>query len=82
MIGLIRAEDAAGAVVAVNGHWLDVFDVHPDPDHGLVQLHGVASTGEQRVHVDAGALLPWLLDLPVIERRSVVMPDRTENRSA
>jgi len=44
-IGLLRAEDSTGCVVAIDGHWFDVADILAEPDVGLVQLHGVSSTG-------------------------------------
>ena len=43
-IGLLRAEDSTGCVVAIDGHWFDVADILAEPDVGLVQLHGVSST--------------------------------------
>ena len=43
-LGLVRAEDSAGCVVAIDGHWFDVADILAEPDVGLVQLHGVSST--------------------------------------
>ena len=48
-IGLVRAEDSTGCVVAIDGHWFDVADILAEPDVGLVQLHGVSSTGAQGV---------------------------------
>ena len=66
-IGLLRAEDCTGCVVAIDGHWFDVADILAEPDVGLVQLHGVSSTGAQeRHHLDAGAALGQCLDLPCI----------------
>ncbi len=47
-IGLVRAEDSTGCVVAIDGHWFDVADILAEPDAGLVQLHGVSSTGAPR----------------------------------
>ena len=44
-IGLLRAEDSTGCVVAIDGHWFDVAGTLAEPDVGLVQLHGVSSTG-------------------------------------
>ena len=44
-IGLVRAEDSTGCVVAIEGHWFDVADILAEPDVGLMQLHGVTSTG-------------------------------------
>ena len=49
-IGLVRAEDSTGCVVAIDGHWFDVTDILAEPDAGLVQLHGVSSTGAQEWH--------------------------------
>ena len=46
-IGLLRAEDSTGCVVAIDGHWFDVADILAEPDVGLVQLHGVSSTGAE-----------------------------------
>jgi len=67
-IGLVRAEDSTGCVVAVGGHWFDVADIRAEPDVGLVQLHGVSSTGaEEWHHLDAGAVLQQCLDFPCIE---------------
>jgi hypothetical protein len=45
-IGLVRAEDSTGCVVAIDGHWFDVADILAEPDVGLVQLHGVSSGSE------------------------------------
>ena len=65
-IGLVRAEDSTGCVVAIDGHWFDVADILAEPDVGLVQLHGVSSTGtEEWHHLDAGAVLGQCLGLPV-----------------
>ena len=67
-IGLVRAEDSTGCVVAIGGHWFDVADILAEPDVGLVQLHGVSSTGaEEWHHLDAGAVLQQCLDFPCIE---------------
>jgi len=67
-IGLVRAEDSTGCVVAIDGHWFDVADILAEPDVGLVQLHGVSSTGaEEWHHLDAGAVLQQCLDFPCIE---------------
>ena len=61
------AEDSTGCVVAIDGHWFDVADVLAEPDVGLVQLHGVSSTGtEEWHHLDAGAVLGQCLDFPCI----------------
>ena len=49
-IGLVRAEDSTGCVVAIDGHWFDVADILAEPDVGLVQLHGVSSTGAKEWH--------------------------------
>ena len=66
-IGLLRAEDSTGCVVAIDGHWFDVADILAEPDAGLVQLHGVSSTGAQEWHhLDAGAVLGQCLDFPCI----------------
>jgi len=66
-IGLVRAEDSTGCVVAIDGHWFDVADILAEPDVGLVQLHGVTSTGAQEWHhLDAGAVLQQCLDFPCI----------------
>ena len=65
-IGLLRAEDSTGCVVAIDGHWFDVADILAEPDAGLVQLHGVSSTGEEWHHLDAGAVLGQCLDFPCI----------------
>jgi hypothetical protein len=66
-IGLLRAEDSTGCVVAIDGHWFDVADILAEPDVGLVQLHGVSSTGaEEWHHLDAGAVLQQCLDFPCI----------------
>ena len=63
-IGLVRAEDSTGCVVAIDGHWFE-------PDVGLVQLHGVSSTGAKEWHqLDAGAVLGQCLDFPCIGFRS------------
>ena len=43
-IGLLRAEDSTGCVVAIDGHWFDVTDIVAEPDAGPVQLHGVSPT--------------------------------------
>ena len=57
-IGLLRAEDWTGCVVAIDGHWFDVADILAEPDVGLVQLHGVSSTGgKEWHHLDAAAVL-------------------------
>ena len=65
-IGLLRAEDSTGCVVAIDGHWFDVADILAEPDVGLMQLHGVSSTGAQQWHhLDAGAVLGQCLGLPV-----------------
>jgi len=70
-IGLLRAEDSTGCVVAIDGHWFDVADILAEPDVGLVQLHGVSSTGAQEWHhLDAGAVLQQCLDFPRISLRS------------
>ena len=67
-IGLVRAEDSTGCVVAIGGHWFDVADIRAEPDVGLVQLHGVSTTGaEEWHHLDAGAVLQQCLDFPCIE---------------
>ena len=64
-IGLLRAEDSTGCVVAIDGHWFDVADILAEPDVGLVQLHGVSSTGaEEWHHLDAGAVLQQWPGLP------------------
>ena len=43
----------------------------PEPDAGLVQLHGVSSTGAKEWHhLDAGAVLGQCLDFPCIGFRS------------
>ena len=70
-IGLVRAEDSTGCVVAIDGHWFDVADILAEPDVdvdvGLVQLHGVSSTEAQEWHhLDAGAVLGQCLDFPCI----------------
>jgi len=66
-IGLVRAEDSTGCVVAIDGHWFDVADILAEPDVGLVQLHGVTSTGaEEWHHLDACAVLQQCLDFPCI----------------
>ena len=46
-IGLLRAEDSTGCVVAIDGHWFDVADILAEPDVGLVQAARVSSTGAQ-----------------------------------
>ena len=70
-IGLLRAEDCTGCVVAIDGHWFDVTDILAEPDAGLVQLHGVSSTGAQEWHhLHAGAVLGQCLDFPRIGLRS------------
>ena len=70
-IGLLRAEDCTGCVVAIDGHWFDVADILAEPDVGLVQLHGVSPTGAQeRHHLDAAAALQQCLDFPCISFRS------------
>ena len=66
-IGLVRAENSTGCVVAIDGHWFDVVHILAEPDVGLVQLHGVSSTGAQDWHhLDAGAVLQQCLDFPCI----------------
>ena len=45
LIGLLRAEDSTGCVVAIDGHRFDVAHILAKPDVGLVQLHGVSPTG-------------------------------------
>ena len=70
-IGLLRAEDSTGCVVAIDGQWFDVADILAEPDVGLVQLHGVSSTGAKEWHqLDAGAVLGHCLDFPCIGLRS------------
>ena len=70
-IGLLRAEDSTGCVVAIDGHWFDVTGTLAEPDAGLVQLHGVSSTGAQEWHhLHAGAVLGQCLDFPCIGFRS------------
>ena len=69
--GLLRTEDSTGCVVAIDGHRFDVADILAEPDAGLVQLHGVSSTGAQEWHhLDAGAVLGQCLDFPCIGLRS------------
>ena len=64
--GLLRAEDSTGCAVAIDGHWFDVTDILAEPDAGLVQLHGVSSTGAQEWHhLDTGAVLGQVPGLPV-----------------
>ena len=47
-------------------HWFNVADILAEPDVGLVQLHGVSSTGAKEWHqLDAGAVLGQCLDFPV-----------------
>ena len=68
--GPLRAQDSTGCVVAIDGHWFDVTDILAEPDAGLVQLHGVSSTGAQEWHqLDAGAVLGQCLDFPCIGLR-------------
>ena len=70
-IGLLRAEDSTGCVVAIDGHWFDVAHILAEPDAGLVQLHGVSPTGAKEWHhLDAGAVLGQCLDFPCISLRS------------
>ena len=65
--GLLRTKDSTGCVVAIDGHWFDVADIPAEPDVGLVQPHGVSSTGAQEWHhLDAGAVLGQCLDFPCI----------------
>ena len=70
-IGLLRAEDSTGCVVAIDGHWFDVADILAEPDAGLVQLHGVSPTDAQEWHhLDTCAVLEQCLDFPCIGLRS------------
>ena len=70
-IGPLRAQDSTGCVVAIDGHWFDVTDILAEPDAGLVQLHGVSSTGAKEWHhLDVGAVLGQCLDFPCIGLRS------------
>ena len=65
-IGLLRAEDSTGCVVAIDGHWFDVTDILAEPDAGLVQLHGVSPTRGPR-NGTTRTRAPWLgqcLDFP------------------
>ena len=71
-IGLVRAEDSTGCVVAIDGHWFDVADILAEPDVVLVQLHGVSSTGAQEWHhLDRGRRARAVPGLPA--HRSPVM---------
>ena len=44
-IGLVRAEDSTGCVVAIDGHWFDVADILAEPDVGLVHCTGFRPPG-------------------------------------
>ena len=63
-IGLTRgAQDAAGAVVALDGHWHDVRAVTVQPDVLLVRLEVVTASGDTHWrNVDLGAVLQECLD--------------------
>ena len=65
-IGLLRAEDSTGCVVAIDGHRFDVADILAEPDAGLVQLHGVSPTDAQEWHhLDAARRARAVPGLPV-----------------
>ena len=78
-IGLVRAEDSTGCVVAIDGHWFDVTDILAEPDAGLVQLHGFSSTGAPGVAPPGrGRRAPAVPGLPVHRIRAPVSAGRLD----
>ena len=66
--GLLRAEDSTGCVSSRSTATGSTSPTYlAEPDVGLVQLHGVSSTGAQEWHhLDVGAVLGQCLDFPCI----------------